>query len=172
MDDPRNSHGWILTAVTVYKLQFGSKSAIVLSRVTLQFNEWPWKTIGHLFCTMSRYVHHFKAISEIDFELQSTNSQFGLKSANFCPEWPRNLTDDLEKNMVPHLCCLKICASSKATGEFKLELQSGNAQFASEGTIDFFSCVTLIFGGWPSKTIGHLFYATLSFVRHSCYRWI
>ena len=32
---------------------------------------------------------------------------------------------------------------------------------------DLFSRVTLQFGGWPWKTIGHLFYATSSFVHHS-----
>ena len=31
---------------------------------------------------------------------------------------------------------------------------------------DFLSCVTLKFYGWPWKTIGHLFYATSSFVNH------
>ena len=30
----------------------------------------------------------------------------------------------------------------------------------------FFSCVTLKLHGWPWKTIGHLFYATSSFVQH------
>ena len=50
-------------------------------------------------------------------------------------------------------------------GEFKLELQSGNAQSGSNSTI-FRPPVTLKFDGWPSKTIGHLFYATLSFVQH------
>ena len=29
--------------------QFGSKLTIFLSRVTLKFDGWPWKTIGHLF---------------------------------------------------------------------------------------------------------------------------
>ena len=53
-----------------------------------------------------------------------------------------------------------------AIGESKLELQSGNAQFGSKLTIFFFSRVTLKFDGWPSKTIGHLFYATSSFVHH------
>ena len=43
-----------------------------------------------------------------------------------------------------------------AIGEFKLELQSGNAQSGSNATI-FMSRVTLQFGGWPWKTIGHLF---------------
>ena len=52
-----------------------------------------------------------------------------------------------------------------AIGEFKLELQSGNAQSGSKSTI-FFSRVTLKFYGWPSKTIGHLFYATSSIVYH------
>ena len=31
---------------------------------------------------------------------------------------------------------------------------------------DCLSCVTSKFDGWPSKTIGHLFYATSSFVHH------
>ena len=52
-----------------------------------------------------------------------------------------------------------------AIAEFKLELQSGNAQFGSKSMI--FLAV------WPwnltydlKKTIGHLFYATSSFVQH------
>ena len=52
-----------------------------------------------------------------------------------------------------------------AFGEFKLELQFGNAQFGSKSTI-FFSHVTLKFDGWPWKTIGHLFNATSSFVHY------
>ena len=47
--------------------------------------------------------------------------------------------------------------------EFKLDLQSRNAQFGSKSTI-FFSCVTLQFYIWPWKTIGHLFYVASSFV--------
>ena len=43
-----------------------------------------------------------------------------------------------------------------AIGEFKLELQSRNAQFGSKSTI-VFSRVTLKFEGWPWKTIGHLY---------------
>ena len=52
-----------------------------------------------------------------------------------------------------------------AIGEFKLELQSGNAQFGSKSMI-FLGRVTLKFDGWPWKTIGHLFYATSSVVHH------
>ena len=51
-----------------------------------------------------------------------------------------------------------------AIGEFKLNLQSGNAQFGSKWA--FFTCVALKFDGWPWKSIGLFFYATLSFVHH------
>ena len=52
----------------------------------------------------------------------------------------------------------------KSIGEFKLELQSINAQFGS--------ILVIFFPAWPWnlmilwKTIGHLFYTTSSFVRH------
>ena len=106
------SHWWIQTGVTVRKRLIWVKIDDFLSHVTLKFDGWPWKTIGHLFYATSSVVQHFITI-----------------------------------------------------GEFKLELQSGNAQPGSKSTI-FFSRVTLKFDGWPSKTTGHLFYATSSFVQH------
>ena len=77
--------------------QIGSKLVIFLSCVTLKLDGWPWKTIGHLFYSTFSFVHHFKAIDQFKLELQSGNSQFGSKSEYFCPMWPRNFTDDLEK---------------------------------------------------------------------------
>ena len=77
---------------------------------------WSRKTIGHLFCATSSFVHDFKAI-----------------------------------------------------GDFNLELLSGNTQFGSKLAI--FACVTLKFDGKPWKTIGHLFYTTLTHlgrVTHIC----
>ena len=53
----------------------------------------------------------------------------------------------------------------KAINEFKLDLQSGNARSGSKSAI-FLSRVTLKSERWPWKTIGHLFYATSSFVDH------
>ena len=55
------------------------------------------KTIWYLFYITSSCVHHFKSIGEIKLEFQSGNAQFGSKSAFFCPVWPWNVTDDLEK---------------------------------------------------------------------------
>ena len=106
------SHQWSQTLVTARKRSIRVKIGNFLSRVTLKFDKWPWKTIGHLSCAPSSLVHHFIAI-----------------------------------------------------GEFKLELQSGNVQFGSKSTI-FFIRVTLKFDELHWKTIGHLFYTTLSFVHH------
>ena len=69
----------------------------VLSRVTLKFDGWPWKTIGHLPFAVSSFVQHFIAIGELKLELQSGNAQFGSNSTNFRAMWPWNLTDDLER---------------------------------------------------------------------------
>ena len=81
--------------------QFGSKSVIFLSHVTLKFDGWPWKTIGNFFYTTLSFVHHFKAIAEFKLELQSRITQFGSKSEIFLShvtlkfdEW---VMDDLEK---------------------------------------------------------------------------
>ena len=65
--------------------------------MTLKFDEWPWKTIGHLFYATSSFMHHFVAIGEFKLELQSGNAQFGSKSTIFRAVWPRNLMDNLEK---------------------------------------------------------------------------
>ena len=54
--------------------EFGSKSKICFSRVTLKFDGWPWKTIGHLFYATSSFVQHFVATDEFKLELQSGNA--------------------------------------------------------------------------------------------------
>ena len=83
------SHWWIQTGVTVWKLSIQVKIDISLSRVTLKFDGWPWKTIGHLFYATSSFMHNF---------LQFGNTTFWTKlMIFFCPVWPWNLTDDLDK---------------------------------------------------------------------------
>ena len=91
------SHRSIQAGVTVRKRSIQVKIGNYFSRVTLKFDEWPWKTIGHLFYATSSSVHNFKAIGQFKLELQSGNAQFGSKSAIFCRVWPWNMTDDLEK---------------------------------------------------------------------------
>ena len=69
----------------------------VLSRVTLIFDGWPWKTIGHLSFAVSSFVQHFIAIGEFKLELLSGNAQFGSNLTIFRAMWPWNLMYDLEK---------------------------------------------------------------------------
>ena len=64
-------HGWIETGVIVSKRSIRVKIGAFLSRVTLKFDEWPWKTIGRLFYTTSSFVQHFKTIGIFKLELQS-----------------------------------------------------------------------------------------------------
>ena len=68
------THRWIQTKVTVRKHSIRVKIGDFLSRVTLKFDGWCWKTIGHLFFATLSFVHHFVATGEIKLELQSGNS--------------------------------------------------------------------------------------------------
>ena len=62
-------------AISEFKLKLVQKCSIRLkigdffSRVTLKFDGWPWKTIGHLFYATSSFVHHFVATGEFKLEL-------------------------------------------------------------------------------------------------------
>ena len=92
-----HSHRWIQAGVTVRKRPIWVKIDDFFSRVTLKFEGWPWKTIGHLFYATSSFMHHFVAIGEFKLELQSGNTHSGSNSTLFRAVWPWNLTDDLEK---------------------------------------------------------------------------
>ena len=91
------SHLWIQTGDTVRKRPIWVKMNDYFSRVTLKFDGWTWKIIGHLFYATSTFVHHFLAIGEVKLELQSGNAPSGSNSAIFRAVWPWNLTNDLEK---------------------------------------------------------------------------
>ena len=91
------SHWWIQTGVTVWKRPIWVKCYALKSRVTLKFDGWHWKTIGHLFYATSSFVHHFVAIGEFKLELESGNAQSGSNATLFRAVWPWNLMDDLQK---------------------------------------------------------------------------
>ena len=91
------NHWCIETWVTVRKRQIWVKFDDFQSRVTLKFDRWPWKTIGHLFYATSSFVHHFIAICEFKLELQSGNAQSRSNLTIFRVVWPCNLTYDLAK---------------------------------------------------------------------------
>ena len=91
------SHWCIQTWVRVRKRPIWVKFDNFMSRVTLKFDRWPWKTIGHLFNATSNFVYHFLAIGDFKLELQPGNAQSGSNLTFFRAVWPWNLTDDLEK---------------------------------------------------------------------------
>ena len=91
------SHWWIQTGVRVRKSLIWVNIDAFFSLVTLKFDGWPSKTIGHLFYSTSSFVQHFVAIGEFKLELQSGNAQSGSNSMLFRAVWPWNLTDDLQK---------------------------------------------------------------------------
>ena len=94
-----HSHQGIQTNATVRERSIWVKIGDFVSRVTLKFDRWLWKTIGHLFYATLSFVHHFLDIGEFKLELQSGNAQFESKSTIFLAVWPWNLTDDLEKQL-------------------------------------------------------------------------
>ena len=185
----------------------------------MKFDVWPWKTIEHLFYATSSFLHHFIPIGEFKLKLQSGNAQFGSKSTIFLAVWPCNLTDDLAKqqgtssillqalcsisyplvnsnwsyspetpnlcqirrflepcdleiwqmtsknNRAPLLCYFKLCAAFRTHWWIQTGVTDRKRPIRVKFD-DFFSRVTLKFDGSPWKTIGHLFYATISFVQH------
>ena len=67
--------------------------------VTVKFDGWPCKNIGHLSYATSSFVHHFVAIGEYKLELQSGNTQSGSNLTIFRAVRPWNLMDDLAKQL-------------------------------------------------------------------------
>ena len=67
------------------------------AHVTVKFDGWPCKTIGHLFYATSSFVHLFVPIGEFKLKLQSWNAQSGSNWMIFRAVRPWNLTDDLAK---------------------------------------------------------------------------
>ena len=104
------SHGWNQTWVTVWKRSIWVKMGTLLYRVTLKFDGWPLKAIGHLCYVALSFVHHFIAISEFKLKLQSGNAKFGSKSFFFLCDLEIWLMT-LKNNRTPLLCYFKLCAS-------------------------------------------------------------
>ena len=105
------SHWWIQTGVTVRKRLIWVNIDAFLSRVTLKFDGWPSKTIGHLFYATSSFVQHFVAIGEFKLELQSGNAQSGSNFMLFRAVWPWNLKDDLQKQQATSSMLLQALCS-------------------------------------------------------------
>ena len=120
--------------------------------MTLKFDRWPWKTIGHPFNATSSFLHHFQAIGKYKLELQSGNTQSASNSTIFRAVWPCNLRYDLEQG------------KSEGFESCDWPIVRKRPIWVKIG--DVLYLVTLKFQGWPWKTIGHLSFAVSSCVQH------
>ena len=105
------SHWCIQTGVTVLKCQIWVKFDDFFSRVTLKFDGWPWKTIGHLFYPISSFVYHSYPLVNSNWSYSPETSNLGQNRRFFLALWPSILTDDLENNRATLLWYFKLCAS-------------------------------------------------------------
>ena len=110
--------------------------------MTLKFDRWPWKTIGHLFYATSSFVHHFVAIGEFKLELQSGNAQSRSNSTIFraCDLEIWQMT--LKNNRVPLLSNIKLYASFH-----HMWIQTGVTVWKRLSWV--VTSVTLTFDLWP-----------------------
>ena len=107
-----HSHQWSQTGVTVRKHPIWVKINDLYSRVSLKFDRWPWKSIGHLSWVTSNFVYHSIIIFELTLELQSGNAKFGSKSTIFFVSRDLEIWQiTLKNNRTPLLCYFRLCAS-------------------------------------------------------------
>ena len=113
-----------------------------------------------------------QALCSISYPLVNSNWSYSPETPNLGQIWRFLEPCDLEiwrmtllNNRAPLLCYFKLCASFHTHWCIKIWVTVRKCSIRVK--IDnFFSCVTYKFYGSPSKTIGHLFYATSSFVQH------
>ena len=138
-----HSHRWIQTKVTVRKRSIWVKIGDFLSRMTLKFHKWPWKTIRHLFYATSSFMHHSVAIDEFKLELQSGNAQFGSKSTILEPCDLEIWWMTLKNNRAPLLSTIKLYASFY----HHMWIQTGVTVWKRVSWV--MTSVTLTFELWP-----------------------
>ena len=83
--------------------------------VTLKFDWWPWKTIGHLFYVASSFVYHFIAISGFKLKLVrkcSIRVKIGDLLSRVTLKFDRWPWKTIAR--APLLCYFKLCASFRS----------------------------------------------------------
>ena len=105
------SHRWIQAGVTVQKRPIWVKIDDFFSRVTLQFDVWPWNIIGYLFYANSSFAHHFVAIGDFNLELQPETPNLGQIRRFLEPCDLETWRMTLKNNRASLQCYFKLCAS-------------------------------------------------------------
>ena len=130
-------------AIGEFKLELQSGNAqlcqnrrFFFSRVTLKFDGWPWKTIGHLFYNYINLCASFSSHWWIQTWVTVTKHPIWVKIDDIFSRVTFKL-DGWPWKTIVHLfyATSSFVHHFVPIGEFKLELQSGNAQFGSKSTI-------------------------------------
>ena len=95
----------------------------------------------------------------------SPETQSGSNATLFEPCYLEILPITLKHNGAPLLCYFKLCVSFRTHKWIQIWVTVRKRPIWVKFD-DFYSRATLKFDGWPWKTMGHLFYATSSFVQH------
>ena len=138
-----------------------------MARVTLKFDGWPRKIIRHVFYTTSSF--NLCIISDpsgnSNWRCRPETANLGQNRRFFapCDLWIWRMT--LKNNRAPLLFHFKLCASFSSHWWIQTWVTVRKRPIWVKFD-DFQSRVTSKFDAWPWKTIGHLFYATSSFVHH------
>ena len=130
---PFQRHGYIQTGVTVRKCSIWVKIGGFCGPCDLEIWQMTLKNNRTPPLYYVKFVHHFQAICEFKLDLQPRNAQSQSKSAIFLFRVTLKF-NGRPSETIGHLFC---AASSFvhhfiAISEFKLGLQSGNAQFGSK----------------------------------------
>ena len=104
-------HWWIQTVFTVQKRSIQVEIGDMLSHVTLKFDGWPWKTIGHLFYATSSFVQHFVPLVNSNWSYSPETPNLGQiqRFLETCDLEIWRMT--LQNNRAPLLYYFKHCAS-------------------------------------------------------------
>ena len=109
---------WIETWVTFRKRSVAVK-IVDLSHVTLKFDGWPYRKVGHLFYVTFKFVHHCVAIDDIQLELRPGKRSIRVKIAIFVACNPDIWPMILKNNTVPlQACHFKLCTSLRNHQKF------------------------------------------------------
>ena len=113
-----------------------------------------------------------QALCIISYPLVNSNFNYSPETPNLGQIWQFLEPYDVEiwqmtlqNNRAPLLCYFKLCASFRSHWWIQTSITVRKRPIWVKFD-DFKSRATLKFDGWPCKTIGHLFYATSSFLHH------
>ena len=153
-----HTYRWIQTWVIVRKRTICVKFGDILSHVTLKFDGWPWKKIGHLSYATTNFYATSHSHRWIQTGVTVQKRPIWVKISDFVScdieIWSMTLTN----NRASLLCYFKLCATFHSH-RWILTWVTVRKRPIWVKIGYFLSCVTLKFDGWPWIAIGHLSYA-------------